>query len=309
MSQVRACKAQREEEEEGGEFVCPDDVPVGIFSKHAHPADCRQYFVCISGTPREYGCPLGTVFKIGEGSLDGKCTDPEEVPECANYYGDLDFDKQELVKAGVDPEAVGAKVIPARTRIQRPPVSRAKPAPEPIEDDEDDFILPAPVKPVVKAVTNSDSFRPSRPRVRPRPSITIENTPAPVRVAPPAPTRTRTRPSLIPLPEPVNARPAPPAPVVTEAPVVVAPPEPVIRAELPAIPLATLATEAPAPAAPAGPSLIPAVAASPAPAVTADAAPAGLGQPAKVKAGDDYYYYYYYYDDEYPEEGEGAATS
>jgi hypothetical protein len=45
-------------------FECPNTVPVGIFSKHAHPGDCRQYFVCISGTPREYGCPLGTVFKV-----------------------------------------------------------------------------------------------------------------------------------------------------------------------------------------------------------------------------------------------------
>ena len=65
--QIQRCKAERaaEEEEEGsGEFVCPDNVPVGIFSKHAHPDDCRQYFVCIAGTPREYGCPLGTVFKV-----------------------------------------------------------------------------------------------------------------------------------------------------------------------------------------------------------------------------------------------------
>ena len=43
------------------------------------------------------------------------------------------------------------------------------------------------------------------------------------------------------------------------------------------------------------------------------AAPGNLGQPAKVKAGEDYYYYYYYYDDEYPEDGavpvEDAASA
>lgn len=77
--QVTRCKALKSEEEESNEFVCPDNVPVGIFSKHAHPEDCRQYYVCISGIPREYGCPLGTVFKIGDSEFDGKCADPEEV--------------------------------------------------------------------------------------------------------------------------------------------------------------------------------------------------------------------------------------
>merc|ERR1712098_94719 len=36
---------------------------------------------------REQGCPLGEVFNAGTGSgEDGQCTDPELVPECANYY-------------------------------------------------------------------------------------------------------------------------------------------------------------------------------------------------------------------------------
>ena len=96
------------DEEEGEAFKCPAGGPAGIFTKHAHPEDCRQYYVCIGGTPREYGCPLGTVFKVSDN--DGKCSDPEDVPECANYYGDLEFDKQDLVRAGVDPEAVGAQV-------------------------------------------------------------------------------------------------------------------------------------------------------------------------------------------------------
>ena len=35
------------------------------------------------------------------------------MPECVNYYGDLKFDTDELVRAGVDPEVVGVK--PAKT--------------------------------------------------------------------------------------------------------------------------------------------------------------------------------------------------
>ena len=35
------------------------------------------------------------------------------------------------------------------------------------------------------------------------------------------------------------------------------------------------------------------------------------GQPAKVKAGEDYYYYYYYYDDdeEYPEDNAASPAA
>ena len=110
--QVHTCKDKTEDKVEAQTgFKCPSNTKAGIYSKHAHPKDCRQYFVCIGGTPREYGCPLGSVFKITEGSDDGKCADPQDVPECANYYGDLKFEKQELVRAGVDPEAVGIKQV------------------------------------------------------------------------------------------------------------------------------------------------------------------------------------------------------
>jgi len=41
----------------------------------------------LDGNPREYGCPIGTVFKIGtEGG--GQCTEPEGVQGCEDYYGD-----------------------------------------------------------------------------------------------------------------------------------------------------------------------------------------------------------------------------
>ncbi len=47
------------------------------------------------------------MFKITQNGEDGVCADPADVPECAKYYGELEFQPEELVKAGVDPEAVG----------------------------------------------------------------------------------------------------------------------------------------------------------------------------------------------------------
>ena len=100
-----------------GVFQCPQNFLRGVNTKHPHPQDCRQFFVCISGTAREYGCPLGSVFKITQNE-DGVCADPADVAECANYYGDLQFQPEELVKAGVDPEAVGIKVNSAASRTR-----------------------------------------------------------------------------------------------------------------------------------------------------------------------------------------------
>merc|ERR1712106_1053118 len=45
----------------------------------------------------------GTVFNTGSGSgVDGKCSDPESVPECKDYYGDLKFKSGDLSKNGFD---------------------------------------------------------------------------------------------------------------------------------------------------------------------------------------------------------------
>jgi hypothetical protein len=70
-------------------FVCPDkteeDQP-GHYTRHPHPTDCRKFYVCIEGTARPYGCSFGTVFNID--SL--QCDDPESVPGCEKYYGDID---------------------------------------------------------------------------------------------------------------------------------------------------------------------------------------------------------------------------
>ena len=75
----------------------------GVFTKHAHPSDCRQYYLCIGGIPREYGCPLGSVFSVGSGNgEDGECTEPELVPECSDYYADTDI-SDSLLDQGFSP--------------------------------------------------------------------------------------------------------------------------------------------------------------------------------------------------------------
>lgn len=64
-------------------FTCPAPGEVsnaGSFSRHAHPEDCRKYYICLEGVAREYGCPIGTVFKIGDSDGTGNCEDPEDVP-------------------------------------------------------------------------------------------------------------------------------------------------------------------------------------------------------------------------------------
>jgi hypothetical protein len=69
--------------EVAGGFACPaagELANAGSFSRHAHPEDCRKYYICLEGVAREYGCPIGTVFKIGDADGTGNCEDPEDVP-------------------------------------------------------------------------------------------------------------------------------------------------------------------------------------------------------------------------------------
>lgn len=69
--------------EVAGGFSCPaagEATNTGSFSRHAHPDDCRKYYICLEGVAREYGCPIGTVFKIGDAEGTGNCEDPEDVP-------------------------------------------------------------------------------------------------------------------------------------------------------------------------------------------------------------------------------------
>ena len=301
--QVKSCKKPDAENDESGEqFKCPRSQPAGTFTKHAHPEDCRQYFVCIGGTPREYGCPLGTVFKVGPGLDDGKCSDPEDVPECANYYGDLEFDKQDLVRAGVDPEAVGAQVSPSRARVLP-----AKPAPAP---------RPAPVaRPApIKALSEEEDDQPFDAELR------IEDLPRPT-VSPINEERARVR--SRPPPSPINSIP------VTKTQQASRPVQDQkknnnqSRFTLSAS-TTTTTTTTPAPTTTSATTIqeeTTTTAPTEAPAVVAvteeaklepSSLPSATGerQPAKVKAGEDYYYYYYYYDDdEEAKDGKPAAPA
>lgn len=70
-------------EEVANGFACPaagEIALAGTFSRHAHPEDCRKYYICLEGVAREYGCPIGTVFKIGDSDGTGNCEEPEDVP-------------------------------------------------------------------------------------------------------------------------------------------------------------------------------------------------------------------------------------
>ena len=43
------------------------------------------------------------MFNVGSGNgVDGECSDPDQVPECRDYYGDQDFDPRTLANQGFD---------------------------------------------------------------------------------------------------------------------------------------------------------------------------------------------------------------
>jgi len=181
--QVKECSAPViTVDEEGGEFQCPRQTAAGIFTKHAHPADCRQYFLCIGGVPREYGCPKGTVFNVGSGSgIDGECSHPDEVPECKDYYGDLKFPSSELTRNGFNS---GRQENPERVRngggrvnsnsIQRTPSKvSSSPKEEPVREKS----RPAP--PSLQAIVDKGSKSPSRGRPSRPQTPTIKARPEP----------------------------------------------------------------------------------------------------------------------------------
>ncbi|XP_044597367.1 protein obstructor-E-like [Cotesia glomerata] len=128
--QVPECR----NDEVAGGFSCPAAGEVagasGSFSRHAHPEDCRKYYICLEGIAREYGCPVGTVFKIGDTDGSGNCEDPEDVPGCEDYYGDLDLKsirKSELL-AGISGN--GQSNAPKSQGKPRPTPSRPQPIQE-----------------------------------------------------------------------------------------------------------------------------------------------------------------------------------
>ncbi|XP_053641177.1 protein obstructor-E isoform X2 [Cherax quadricarinatus] len=127
MDNIPECKAQRDAMQQ--DFACPaagELTATGSFSRHPHHEDCRQYFVCLDGVAREYGCPIGTVFKIGNQDGFGQCSDPEDVPGCEDYYGDLDLDsfrRSQLLLGNLGLQDGGS--APSAHRPRRPAAATA----------------------------------------------------------------------------------------------------------------------------------------------------------------------------------------
>jgi len=71
-------------------FKCPNmnerfsKLRFGDHDRHAHPTDCRKFFICLmDGKPRLGGCPIGKVFN----PKTGFCDHPKNVANCKDYYG------------------------------------------------------------------------------------------------------------------------------------------------------------------------------------------------------------------------------
>jgi len=99
-------------------FVCPDasEVATGSFTRHAHPEDCRNYYVCMNNAAREYGCPIGSVFKIDEDNDNsGFCTsDVESVAGCEDYYAGIDIPLPVVTVRTVTKKAKSSRTIASR---------------------------------------------------------------------------------------------------------------------------------------------------------------------------------------------------
>lgn len=85
---TRLCENVRRDVLDDG-FVCPEgDVsgPLGRILPHPtypHPEDCAKFYICKNGVqPQKGQCEAGTVYS--EDSF--RCTDPENVPGCEDYY-------------------------------------------------------------------------------------------------------------------------------------------------------------------------------------------------------------------------------
>jgi len=81
------CKAKSYETSAG--FLCPERGPVDELGQtDPHPKypdleDCGKFYICLNGiSPREQGCDGGEVYN----ELTKQCDDPDNVPECKDYY-------------------------------------------------------------------------------------------------------------------------------------------------------------------------------------------------------------------------------
>jgi len=284
-------------DDEGSEFKCPKQRAAGIFTKHAHPADCRQYFLCIGGVPREYGCPLGSVFNIGSGTgIDGECSDPEEVPECADYYGDLKFNSRELTRNGFNsrsqdnPERVrsgGSSVRNSNTIQRTPPKVSSSVRKTPVKE------VSRPAPPALQAIVNTDSSRVNFNRGQtslPQPPSHIQSRPEEDQGlgSEPQTTQRTPRPSRL--------------EIITDRPNIRTSfrrPEPTTQAPTTSASRFSTANRFGFGSNHIKPTQPPTTTTT----TTTTQPPTSTGLPAPVKAapgpnGEEYYYYYYYYDDD-----------
>merc|ERR1719232_2298008 len=309
--QVKECSAPViTVDEEGGEFQCPRQTAAGIFTKHAHPADCRQYFLCIGGVPREYGCPLGTVFNVGSGTgIDGECSDPEEVPECADYYGDLEFNPRELSRNGFNsgreenPERVrngGGRVRNSNTILrtssstkEEPVREKSRPAPPSlqaiVDNGRDSTSRGRPSRPQAPSRARPEPVQEQQPE-RPQPTLPPRLSESVVRIQPKQPQTTQRPSRLEVITDRPNIRPSFKRPEPTTT---VAPTSPSSRF--------STANRFAFGSNRFKPTQAPTTTTTTATTSTQTPRPAGLPDPKKAAPGpngEEYYYYYYYYDDE-----------
>merc|ERR1712106_683572 len=267
----------------------------------------------------------GTVFNVGSGTgIDGECSDPESVPECADYYGDLEFNSNELSRNGFNsgrqdnPERVrsGAGRVRNSNAIQRTPskvTSSVKAAPV------REKTRPAP--PALQAIVDTDREsvnpnrgRPSRPqspsRTQFRPEPVKEEEPEKIQATlPPRLTPTRIQ-SFVPTPEPqTTQRTQRPSrlEIITDRPNF----RTSFRRPEPSTTVAPTSPSSRFSTAGGGSRFSTAnrfafgsnrFQPTQAPTTTTEAAKvAGLPDPVKAAPGpngEEYYYYYYYYDDD-----------
>ena len=192
------------------------------------------------------------------------------MPECANYYGDLEFQPEELVKAGVDPEVLGISNSQRSQSGQR--VSNTFTEHIQFVDDNDFANFDEPILVPAKIPAPAPKLVPAKPP--PPPVINSNRVPPQFRNNPqslastkaPKTTTTTTRRTTI-----ATTTFVPTLTTIednTEAPVE-------IEQVLPDKILDIIDTVE-----------------------EVDGDNPDRPQPAVVKAGEDYYYYYYYYDDE-----------
>ena len=257
---------------------------------------------------------MGEVFSAGSGNgIDGKCTGPEEVPECRDYYGDdvptpVKAKTIERSRSSVDRVRNTANSIPrTQTKVSQPAQNeisfrepsreKARPAPPSLQ-----AIVDGP-KTSGNRFTPSRGSRPSRPQAS-RPQEPQE----PQQSLPPRPQQSLPpRLSIQPITtEPRTERPTPARiQVLTEkpvtSPVAFESPSTTVQARFPT----TAFSPAPTTAAPA-PSV------APTSQVINIPDDGGLPPPSPAKPGpngEEYYYYYYYYDDEEEKEPEVDYSS